>query len=76
MIKKTSIIKLPDSLKLADGKSVPTGAYVKAKTKDLREFGYPKLEEATVREQLHFILAKKPLSVIGMFMVDEIEIPK
>jgi hypothetical protein len=48
--------------------------YVTAKTKDLREFGYPNLTEAEVDEQISAILTQQKLSVIGMFMQDDIVI--
>jgi len=76
MIKKTKVIKLPETLVILtdDGpKTVATADYVKAKTKDLRAFGYAGLEEAAVREQLHCILGGGKPSVIGMFMKDEIQ---
>ena len=51
--------------------------YIEAKTKQLQDFGYPGLTENEVREQLAKILAKdKKLSVIGMFMEDEIILPQ
>lgn len=50
--------------------------YVRAKTKDLREFGYAGLTEKDVDEQIDAILAGKKLgqglTVIGKFMEDEI----
>lgn len=50
--------------------------YVKAKTKDLREFGYSELTEAEVDEQITAIQEGqklgKGLSVIGKFMEDDI----
>lgn len=51
---------------------VETAKYVKAKTGDLREYGYQSLTETQVEEQLLNIFNKKDLSVIGMFMVDDI----
>lgn len=51
-------------------------AYVKAKTKQMREFGYPDLTEAHVDEQITALLAGKKfgdgLTVIGMFMDKEV----
>lgn len=58
-----------------DGRRATVAAahYIKAKTKQLREFGYPTLTEAEVEKQLRMILAKEEVSgVIGMFMQDEI----
>lgn len=47
--------------------------YVKAKTKDFREFGYPSLTEEEVSEQLDVVLSGKgTLTVIGHFMKDEV----
>lgn len=55
---------------------VPRAAYVKAKTKQLREFGYPELTEAEVDAQIDALLTNKKLgdglTVIGMFMEDEV----
>lgn len=55
---------------------VTRAAYVRAKTKQLREFGYPSLTESDVNEQIDAVLAKKSfgegLTVIGMFMKDEV----
>lgn len=56
--------------------NVPRSAYVKAKTKQLREFGYNGLDEATVNAQIDAVLAGKEfgdgLTVIGGFMKDEL----
>lgn len=46
--------------------------YVRAKTKQLQEFGYPSLTEEDVDSQLTALLAGKNLTVIGMFMKDEV----
>jgi hypothetical protein len=43
-------------------------AYIVAKTKDLREFGYPTLTEAQVKIQLEKVIAGKTLNVIGKFI--------
>lgn len=55
---------------------VPRAAYVKAKTQQLREFGYTTLTEEHVNEQVDAVLAKKEfgkgLTVIGKFMEVEI----
>lgn len=53
-------------------KTVATAAYISAKTKQLREFGYETLTEEGLRKQLIALLAKKPLTVIGMFMESEV----
>jgi hypothetical protein len=59
---------------------VPKAAYVKAKTKQLREFGYGGLKETEVEDQLALVMAGKKigsgLNVIGGFMVDEIIVPE
>jgi len=51
-------------------------AYVEAKTKQLREFGYTTLTKDHVNEQVDAVLSKKEfgdgLTVIGMLMKDEI----
>lgn len=65
-----------------DGKSVECdrAAYVKAKTKQLREFGYPSLTEREVNEQIDCLIAGKTLgnglTVIGKFMEEEVIITK
>lgn len=55
---------------------VPRAAYVKAKTRQLKEFGYGTLTEEGVDEQVTAVLEKKKLlnglTVIGGFMQDEI----
>lgn len=61
-----------------DGKSVVCDRrhYVTAKTKQLREFGYPSLTEKEVDEQVSAVLAGKKLleglDVIGGFIKGEI----
>lgn len=47
-------------------------AYVAAKTKQLRDFGYGDLTEQQVDEQITRILTGQPLDVIGMMMENEI----
>lgn len=58
---------------------VPREAYVKAKTKQLREFGYNDLTEEHVNEQVDAVLEGKKfgagLTVIGVFMEGEIQVP-
>lgn len=46
--------------------------YVKAKTKALQEFGYPKLTEDEVREQLEKVIHNGTLDVIGQFIKGDI----
>lgn len=53
-------------------KLVIASDYIKAKTAQLKEFGYSNLTEETVEEQLQLIFENKPLSVIGKFMEDDI----
>jgi hypothetical protein len=57
-------------------REVPRDAYVKAKTKQLREFGYSGLTEEHVNEQVDAVLSKKEfgdgLTVIGKFMEGEL----
>lgn len=59
---------------------VPKAAYVTAKTKQLRGFGYADLSEAAVLNQLELVLLGKTLKtgldVIGGFMIDEIILPE
>lgn len=65
---------------LNDGEpmELPIRTYAKAKAKALRDFGYPDVTEETVIEQIHAIRDKKKfgkgLTIIGMFVQDEIEI--
>ena len=47
---------------------VDRNAYVKAKTKDLREFGYADITEEAVSEQLAAALSGDDLNVIGIFI--------
>ena len=58
---------------------VPRKAYVTAKAKQMREFGYPSVTEDGINEQIEALSAKKEfgkgLTVIGMFMKDEIILP-
>jgi hypothetical protein len=57
-------------------KSVPRAAYVKAKHKQMVEFGYANLTEAEVDAQVDAVLAGlkfgKGLTVIGKFMEGEV----
>lgn len=55
--------------------SVLKSNYVKLKTKDLIEFGYTKLTEGEVSEQVDKIIkGDKDLSVIGMFCKDDLDV--
>lgn len=73
-----STITLPETIKIILDDEQPvvvkTKDYIKAKTRDLKEFGYGTLTEEHVTVQLNLILAnrKEDLSVIGRFMEDEI----
>ena len=55
---------------------VARDAYVKAKTKQMRQFGYTDLDEAHVNSQIDALLAGKKigdgLTVIGKFMEGEV----
>ena len=51
---------------------VKKNAYVKVKTKDLREFGYTSLTEEDVSNQLEKVINGEDLSVIGMFIEKDI----
>jgi hypothetical protein len=50
--------------------------YIKAKTAQLKDFGYTNLSELTVEDQLDRVLAKetKMLTVIGMLIQDDVKI--
>jgi hypothetical protein len=61
------------TIKLEDGRVVSKKDYITAKTKALKEFGYTSLTEKEVSEQLDKILKGEELSVIGMFMKDDID---
>lgn len=62
-----------------DEHDVPRKAYVTAKAKQMQEFGYPSVTEDGINEQIEALIAKKEfgkgLTVIGMFMKDEIVLP-
>ena len=62
-----------ETIKLEDGRIVAKKDYITAKTKALKEFGYTDLTEKEVAEQLDKILKKEELSIIGMFMEDDID---
>ena len=46
--------------------------YIQIKTKQLREFGYPFITEKMVMDQLLNILNKEQLTMIGLFMKNEV----
>ena len=55
--------------------SVLKSNYVKLKTKDLIDFGYAKLTEQEVSEQVNKIIkGDKDLSVIGMFCKGDLDV--
>lgn len=56
-------------------KLVLTTAYITAKTKQLKEFGYGNLTEWEVKKQLQNILSDKPRNIIGSMMEDEVVRP-
>lgn len=58
-------IKHPETGKKAE---VSRTAYITAKWKDLREFGYSSLTRETVITELDNLLAGRPVTVIGEFM--------
>jgi hypothetical protein len=59
---------------------VPREKYVKAKCKQLREFGYGNLTPLEVDEQITALLDRKEvgkgLTVIGVFMEEEVIVPE
>lgn len=62
-------------IKLSNGMKVLKSNYVKLKTKDLIGFGYAKLTEEEVSEQVDKIIkGDKDLSVIGMFCKDDLDV--
>lgn len=63
------------SIEAKPAMEVSRKVYVEAKTKQLRAFGYSTLTAEAVDEQITAILEKKPLTVVGMFMEDEIVLP-
>lgn len=62
-------------IELNDGRVVLKSDYIKAKTKDLIEFGYKNLTEEDLAEQLDKVLSNSPdseLNVIGFFVKSDI----
>ena len=58
-----------------NGSVVPKMVYVKAKTESLVDFGYTKLTEQEVLEQVNLILRGEPTTtVIGAFCKDDFKI--
>jgi hypothetical protein len=69
-MKETIRIKIDDSKR-----SVYKKDYIKAKTKQLQEFGYASLTEKETEEQLNKALkGDTDLTVIGMFIKEDIDI--
>jgi len=69
------LVSLPSELKITvdyKDKIVLTEKYVDAKTKQLKEFGYDDLTRDELREQLLRVLNGDKLTVIGMFMQNEV----
>lgn len=60
-------IKIDDEEKIVDKKD-----YIKAKHKQLKEFGYTSLTEDEVAKQLEKVILKEKLNVIGMWMENEV----
>ncbi len=70
---KRNITEPTIKIKLDSGnRTVSKAAYIKAKTGDLRNFGYDTLTESEVADQLEKILNGEELNVIGMFMENDI----
>ena len=64
-----------ETVTLQDGRVVSKADYITAKTKDLQEYGYTTLTEDEVKVQLNKILYEDiDLSVIGLFMKDDIKL--
>lgn len=68
-MKKSTIITV---IVNEEPQKVTIGDYVKAKTKDLREFGYETLTEQEVLKSVERVLNKKTETVIDQFIVDDI----
>jgi len=60
-------IKINDKEVLVDKED-----YIVARTKDLKEFGYSSITENDVRSQLEKVFKGEVLSVIGLFIEDDI----
>ncbi len=70
---KRNITEPTIKIKLDSGNHIVSkAAYIKAKTGDLRNFGYSNLTESEVANQLEKILNGEELDVIGMFMESDI----
>jgi len=63
-----------ETLNLKDGRLVSKADYIKAKTGDLKNYGYVSLKESELREQVDKILAGEELNIIGMFCEGDIDV--
>jgi len=66
---------LPKTLKLKGMnayKCVDTQAYINAKYRQLKEFGYSTLTIDEVQDQLECVYWGRPTTIIGKFMEDEV----
>lgn len=64
-----------ENLKLSDGRTVLKSDYIKAKTKDLQEFGYSDLTESDLEKSLNMILSNSnELDVIAHFIKDDLDL--
>ena len=68
--------KFKSELRLTDGRRCLKDDYIKAKTLDLIESGFPSVTEETVRKLLDQILSgnEADLNVIGQLMKDDIQL--
>jgi len=62
------------TLTLEDGRVVLKTDYIKAKTGDLKNYGYATLKESELGEQVEKILAGEELNIIGMFCEGDIDV--
>ena len=65
-----------ETLELKDGRTVYKKDYLEVKTNDLIEFGYTKLTKETVSDELEKLLKGEKVTVIGMFMKDDLLLPE
>jgi hypothetical protein len=65
---------MPEYINLKNGKSVLKSDYIITKTKDLIEFGYENLTEKEVELQLNNLIENNKLSIIGLFIQEDIKI--
>lgn len=75
MMMKNNVITI--ELEGRGPQQVPRAAYVRLKTKDLREFGYSNLTEKVVEAQLDLLLdGKEPTDVVGHFIQRDLVLPE